>query len=284
MPGMPRPGRAGDGRAVGARPGELRDPRLAARAAGGSAVDGLLRQGARLRRHERVEEELEAQFQAARCDRRLRRVVRADPGRYARPTSGCHRPGSPSTPGSSRSRRSAGPATRSMVSPKGGPREATGLFAWGSPTWIARMIRKPGAADRYGFLDDESEDARLRPGAGQRQRREHGHPLPPRRLSPSAAASSRRPGIAPDAHRAGGGDEMTTGGEELAGPDSAQARCASRCRSAGPPLDRARGHRERGRVGSPYRSLVFPIHRAATGVAKKRVFPGFSLNFARGHR
>jgi ubiquinol-cytochrome c reductase cytochrome b subunit len=35
---------------------------------------------------------------------------------------------------------------------EGGVRDAPGLFAWGSPGWIARMVRKPGASDRYGFL------------------------------------------------------------------------------------------------------------------------------------
>jgi ubiquinol-cytochrome c reductase cytochrome b subunit len=35
---------------------------------------------------------------------------------------------------------------------EGGVRDAPGLFAWGSPAWIARMVRKPGASDRYGFL------------------------------------------------------------------------------------------------------------------------------------
>jgi ubiquinol-cytochrome c reductase cytochrome b subunit len=38
---------------------------------------------------------------------------------------------------------------------EGGVREAPGLFAWGSPAWINRMIRKPGAADRYGYLGEE---------------------------------------------------------------------------------------------------------------------------------
>jgi ubiquinol-cytochrome c reductase cytochrome b subunit len=37
---------------------------------------------------------------------------------------------------------------------EGGNRDAPNLFAWGSPQWIARMIRKPSAADRYGFLGD----------------------------------------------------------------------------------------------------------------------------------
>ncbi len=39
----------------------------------------------------------------------------------------------------------------------GGTRDATGLFAWGSPAWIARMVRKPGAADRYGFLGEHQK-------------------------------------------------------------------------------------------------------------------------------
>ncbi len=36
-------------------------------------------------------------------------------------------------------------------------RDAPNLFAWGSPRWIARMIRKPTAADRYGFLEEEQK-------------------------------------------------------------------------------------------------------------------------------
>jgi ubiquinol-cytochrome c reductase cytochrome b subunit len=40
---------------------------------------------------------------------------------------------------------------------KGGLREAPDLFAWGSPQWVARMIRKPNAADRYGFLEEEQK-------------------------------------------------------------------------------------------------------------------------------
>jgi ubiquinol-cytochrome c reductase cytochrome b subunit len=35
---------------------------------------------------------------------------------------------------------------------EGGLRDAPGLFAWGSPRWLARMIRKPGAPDLYGFF------------------------------------------------------------------------------------------------------------------------------------
>jgi ubiquinol-cytochrome c reductase cytochrome b subunit len=40
---------------------------------------------------------------------------------------------------------------------EGGLRDAPDLFAWGSPRWIGRMIRKPGAADRYGFLEAEQK-------------------------------------------------------------------------------------------------------------------------------
>jgi ubiquinol-cytochrome c reductase cytochrome b subunit len=40
---------------------------------------------------------------------------------------------------------------------EGGTRDATGLFTWGSPAWIARMVRKPGAADRYGFLGEHQK-------------------------------------------------------------------------------------------------------------------------------
>ena len=35
---------------------------------------------------------------------------------------------------------------------EGGMRDAPELFAWGSPQWITRMIRKPGAPDLYGYL------------------------------------------------------------------------------------------------------------------------------------
>jgi ubiquinol-cytochrome c reductase cytochrome b subunit len=37
----------------------------------------------------------------------------------------------------------------------GGLREAPSLFAWGSPQWLARMIRKPNAEDRYGYLAEK---------------------------------------------------------------------------------------------------------------------------------
>ncbi|MGO9470016.1 MAG: cytochrome b N-terminal domain-containing protein [Isosphaeraceae bacterium] len=40
---------------------------------------------------------------------------------------------------------------------EGGTRDAPNLFAWGSPQWITRMTRKPGAADKYGFLDEKDQ-------------------------------------------------------------------------------------------------------------------------------
>ncbi len=36
---------------------------------------------------------------------------------------------------------------------EGGTRDAPQLFGWGSPRWSSRMIRKPGAADMYGYLE-----------------------------------------------------------------------------------------------------------------------------------
>jgi ubiquinol-cytochrome c reductase cytochrome b subunit len=38
---------------------------------------------------------------------------------------------------------------------EGGTRDAPDLFAWGSAQWMARMIRKPGADDRYGFIESK---------------------------------------------------------------------------------------------------------------------------------
>jgi quinol-cytochrome oxidoreductase complex cytochrome b subunit/mono/diheme cytochrome c family protein len=36
---------------------------------------------------------------------------------------------------------------------EGGLRDAPDLYAWGSPKWTDRMIRRPGAPDLYGYLD-----------------------------------------------------------------------------------------------------------------------------------
>jgi ubiquinol-cytochrome c reductase cytochrome b subunit len=38
---------------------------------------------------------------------------------------------------------------------EGGLRDSPNLFAWGSPQWTARMIRKPHADDRYGYLAEQ---------------------------------------------------------------------------------------------------------------------------------
>ena len=42
--------------------------------------------------------------------------------------------------------------------PRAGLRDAPKLFGWGSPWWIARMIRKPRSSDKYGFLDENQEN------------------------------------------------------------------------------------------------------------------------------
>ncbi len=39
----------------------------------------------------------------------------------------------------------------------GGLRDAPDLFGWGSPRWIARMIREPGAPENYGFLEAKGQ-------------------------------------------------------------------------------------------------------------------------------
>jgi mono/diheme cytochrome c family protein len=41
---------------------------------------------------------------------------------------------------------------------EGGLRESPGLYGWGSPWWIARMIRRPRASDKYGFLDQTHQN------------------------------------------------------------------------------------------------------------------------------
>ena len=40
---------------------------------------------------------------------------------------------------------------------EGGTRDSPGLFAYGSPRWITRMIHKPDAADMYGYLDKKDQ-------------------------------------------------------------------------------------------------------------------------------
>jgi ubiquinol-cytochrome c reductase cytochrome b subunit len=38
---------------------------------------------------------------------------------------------------------------------EGGLRDSPNLFAWGSPQWTTRMVRKPHADDRYGYLAEQ---------------------------------------------------------------------------------------------------------------------------------
>jgi ubiquinol-cytochrome c reductase cytochrome b subunit len=38
---------------------------------------------------------------------------------------------------------------------KGGMRKAPQIFGWGSPAWIAQMIRNPHSSDKYGFLGEK---------------------------------------------------------------------------------------------------------------------------------
>ena len=41
---------------------------------------------------------------------------------------------------------------------EGGLRDSPRLFGWGSPWWIARMIRKPRSSDKYGYVDAKQEN------------------------------------------------------------------------------------------------------------------------------
>jgi ubiquinol-cytochrome c reductase cytochrome b subunit len=50
---------------------------------------------------------------------------------------------------------------------EGGLRDAPKLFGWGSPWWIARMIRNPRSSDRYGFLEEKQENQMPAFGADQ---------------------------------------------------------------------------------------------------------------------
>src|SRR5262249_20077236 len=89
---------------------------------------------------------------------------------------------------------------------EGGVRESPGLFAWGSPAWMTRMIRKPGAADRYGYLGEHQK----MPGFGTEQvsendvnmvirylRGDYPHPASPPSAGSPAASTSPRVAAAP---------------------------------------------------------------------------------------
>ena len=71
---------------------------------------------------------------------------------------------------------------------EGGLRDAPKLFAWGSPQWIARMIRKPNAADLYGFLEKDQKCPPSAPTSFARTTSD-GDPLPSRRLHSKPRAS-----------------------------------------------------------------------------------------------
>jgi len=49
----------------------------------------------------------------------------------------------------------------------GDMRDAPRLFAWGSPHWIARMVRNPRSSDKYGFLDEKQPNQMPAFGADQ---------------------------------------------------------------------------------------------------------------------
>ena len=40
-----------------------------------------------------------------------------------------------------------------MAIPRAGTRDAPGLFGWGSPQWVSRMVRRPTAPDLYGYYE-----------------------------------------------------------------------------------------------------------------------------------
>ncbi len=107
--------------------------------------------------------------QGTRRRGRLRRVVRRDPRRHDARRLAQQRRASPTTRASRRFRKSAASATSSMGFTEGGLRDAPELFGWGSPQWIARMIRKPRSSDKYGFLDEKQD----KPDAGVRARPDH---------------------------------------------------------------------------------------------------------------
>jgi ubiquinol-cytochrome c reductase cytochrome b subunit len=100
---------------------------------------------------------------------------------------------------------------------EGGTRDATGLFAWGSPAWIARMVRKPGASDRYGFLGEHQK----MPEFGQDQLSENDLNMVIRYLQGdySRPSTARAPGSGSGAPRltSSAGSSPPTGGAPAPG-------------------------------------------------------------------
>src|SRR5262249_3350458 len=64
-------------------------------------------------------------------------------------------PGVASHPGSEPFQKECGQCHRIEGYTEGGLRDAPGLFAWGSPQWMTRMIRKPSAPDLYGYFEEK---------------------------------------------------------------------------------------------------------------------------------
>ena len=99
-------------------------------------------------------------------------------------------PGVSDHPGAAPFRKSAASATSSMALPTAALRDAPGLFGWGSPWWIARMIRKPRSSDKYGYLDEKQQNQMPAFGPDQimSERSRRAGALPQGRLSPAPAS------------------------------------------------------------------------------------------------
>ena len=66
-------------------------------------------------------------------------------------------PGVAKHPGSEPFQKECGQCHKIEGYTEGGTRDAPGLFAWASPQWITRMIRKPGAPDLYGYFEGKEQ-------------------------------------------------------------------------------------------------------------------------------
>ena len=66
-------------------------------------------------------------------------------------------PGVTDHPGSEPFQKDCGKCHKIEGYTEGGTRDSPGLFAWGSPQWLNRMIRKPNAPDLYGYFDDKTQ-------------------------------------------------------------------------------------------------------------------------------
>jgi quinol-cytochrome oxidoreductase complex cytochrome b subunit/mono/diheme cytochrome c family protein len=66
-------------------------------------------------------------------------------------------PGAANHPGSEPFQKECGQCHKIEGYTDGGTRDAPGLFAYGSPQWITRMIRKPNAPDLYGYFEGKEQ-------------------------------------------------------------------------------------------------------------------------------